>query len=781
VNFTALQERQPAEQMVERFVDRFQPSYRLLAYYAALPLLLTPELVNYLRVEFLRDENVPWEAEVDLLLSDLCRQVGYELYAMDTAVRAYLLEEMKRELGIEKMQEVAKSLIGYIRYLFQNNPSISAKELQAQQWAAMVYLEETREQVVREIAEGFENYATSATGKGLVNLADLARLANITKELAPELGEYQVLVDYANILSRLLANDEEMRSEDLMRDYNILPDKKLDLPQSLIPDKFKPHSQAYLSPFGRKGSITNPEDFFGREALIEEIFQLLAVGRSISLVGESGIGKSSILRQICNRGKERLWSINESERNFAYLDLQLIENEADFYKYLCDELGIPTVREYELYRALENKYYVVCIDEIEKLTNSNFSSDILAQLRGLAQNDAHIQLVIASRSYLDNLFPSSEEATSTIANIFTVLNIPHFSFDETLNFIKSRLIGTGLEFNEQQINQLLAETQGHPGRLQEAAAKLYKQIISSRAEVVNLFPELNIFQFETATVNNQGKITQREQLQARYFAEPLSNNITLEMVEIPAGTFIMGAPASEEKSSDDERPQHEVNIPSFFMGKYPVTQAQWKFVAALPQVNRKLKPDPFRFKGENRPVEQVSWFDAVEFCDRISQYTGKNYRLPSEAEWEYACRAGTITPFHFGETITSELANYNAEEYTYGAGKKGTNRGKTTEVGHFGVGNAFGLYDMHGNVWEWCADQWHSNYEGAPTDGSAWIDDNSNNNNNQSRLLRGGSWYYYPEHCHSAYRNFSNPVSDIFTIGFRLVCGVFSSRTLPSP
>jgi formylglycine-generating enzyme required for sulfatase activity len=118
----------------------------------------------------------------------------------------------------------------------------------------------------------------------------------------------------------------------------------------------------------------------------------------------------------------------------------------------------------------------------------------------------------------------------------------------------------------------------------------------------------------------------------------------------------------------------------------------------------RTQPEPSRFKGENRPVERVSWYDAVEFCDRLSQYTGKPYRLPSEAEWEYACRAGTTTPFHFGETITSELANYDAD-YTYGAGVKGVYRGETTPVGSFGVGEMpFGLYDMTGKVWNGWAD-----------------------------------------------------------------------------
>ena len=141
------------------------------------------------------------------------------------------------------------------------------------------------------------------------------------------------------------------------------------------------------------------------------------------------------------------------------------------------------------------------------------------------------------------------------------------------------------------------------------------------------------------------------------------------------------------------------------MGKYPITQAQWRAVAALTQIERELKTAPSRFKGNNRPVEKITWYDAVEFCARLSQHTKRQYRLPSEAEWEYACREGTTTPFYFGETITSELANYNAS-YTYADEAKGRLRGQTNSVGQFPP-NGYGLYDMHGNVWEWCADTWH--------------------------------------------------------------------------
>ncbi len=225
----------------------------------------------------------------------------------------------------------------------------------------------------------------------------------------------------------------------------------------------------------------------------------------------------------------------------------------------------------------------------------------------------------------------------------------------------------------------------------------------------------------------------------------------------------MGSPTNELGHSDAESPQHTVTIKSFFMGKYPITQAQWQAVAALPQLNRELNPDPSYFKGADRPVEKVSWYDTKEFCDRLSQHTGRHYRLPSEAEWEYACRAGSTTPFHFGETITSELANYDANS-TYGAGVKGTYRGKTTEVGSFGVPNAFVLYDMHGNVWEWCADHWYDDYEGAPTDGIAWVI------NDNRRVLRGGSWDTFPDIFRSASRYRDHAVLN--SVGFRVVCGL---------
>ena len=250
-------------------------------------------------------------------------------------------------------------------------------------------------------------------------------------------------------------------------------------------------------------------------------------------------------------------------------------------------------------------------------------------------------------------------------------------------------------------------------------------------------------------------IQQQKQTNKR-FLEPLGDSIQLEMVLILGGSFMMGSPDDElDRASDGrESPQHEVTVPTFFMGRYPVTQAQWQVVSSFPSVNRDLQPDPSNFKGDLRPVECVSWDEAVEFCDRLSQRTGRQYRLPSEAEWEYACRAGTTSPFYCGETITTDIANYDGNRI-YGRGVTGKSRGETTPVDHFKMANPWGLCDMHGNVFEWCLDHWHNNYEGAPTDGSAWLTDNERAN----RISRGGSWFINPWFCRSAYRDRLTPGS----------------------
>ena len=261
----------------------------------------------------------------------------------------------------------------------------------------------------------------------------------------------------------------------------------------------------------------------------------------------------------------------------------------------------------------------------------------------------------------------------------------------------------------------------------------------------------------------------REQMQVMAVQQRLNDEVSLVLVQVPEGEFRMGSPDDELDRSKAEGPQHRVHMPRFWMGQYPVTQEEWRVVAAdFPKVNRELDPDPSSFKGERHPIEGVSWYDGVEFCDRLSAKTGFIYRLPSEAEWEYACRAGTTTPFHFGETISTDLANYNGSDEKYGAygrGEKGAYRRETNPVAAFEVANRFGLFDMHGNVWEWCQDHWHDSYTGAPEYGNVWISAGES----KRRVARGGSWGDLPGDCRSAYRFRISPEDLSSDLGFRVV------------
>ena len=306
-------------------------------------------------------------------------------------------------------------------------------------------------------------------------------------------------------------------------------------------------------------------------------------------------------------------------------------------------------------------------------------------------------------------------------------------------------------------------------------------------------PALRTIAFETATVDAKGVRNPPEEHTASLFTEGLGLGAGLEMVSIPGGSFTMGSPVDELERQANEGPQHHVTLAPFFMSASPITQAQWAAaVLAHPNpIRRNLDPDPSFFKGIDLPVESITWDHAQEFCLRLAELTERAYRLPSEAEWEYACRAGTISPFHFGPTITPELANYcgvggavcgesdgksiASDVYgetryrsgAYGQGPVGVFRGKTTRPGTF-PRSSFGLYDMHGNVWEYCLDRWSANYAEAPLDGTA----NLSGPSDAQRILRGGSWSHNPAICRSAYRDSIAPDYSGWQgrIGVRVVC-----------
>lgn len=317
-----------------------------------------------------------------------------------------------------------------------------------------------------------------------------------------------------------------------------------------------------------------------------------------------------------------------------------------------------------------------------------------------------------------------------------------------------------------------SETQGSPSN----------QVVSLDVNVSLDATEL-YYQFETVTINQSGKITERRNDEARYFIEDLGRGVTVEMVSIARGTFLMGSPEWRPEMADGSAPigcigpQHEVTVPPFYLSKYQVTQVQWRAIAIMKAIScdLPLRPSKFpfgsmNFKGNEfegkefneLPVEGVQWRHAVEFCRRLSSFARRDYRLPSESEWEYACRAGTTTPFALGETLTPEVANFEGQLFDRRLVSNQT-YGSTIPVGALGVANSFGLYDMPGNVWEWCADTNHRTYNGAPSDGSAWVQ-----GDRRLHVIRGGCWDSSLKQCASAYHFSELAASQSRGIGLRI-------------
>jgi eukaryotic-like serine/threonine-protein kinase len=278
-------------------------------------------------------------------------------------------------------------------------------------------------------------------------------------------------------------------------------------------------------------------------------------------------------------------------------------------------------------------------------------------------------------------------------------------------------------------------------------------------DLASNLPKLTKIQFTSVRLDRNGNVIGKPAGSAEILTEDLGNSVELKMVKIPAGKFLMGSPASEQDRQQDEGPQHQVNVSEFYLGQTLVTQAQWTEI---------MGNNPAHFQENNKlPVEDVSWLDTMDFCQKLSQKTGKIYRLPSEAEWEYACRAGTTSPFAFGETITPAVVNYKGD-YPDRGSARGQSRGKTTPGGLFPP-NLFGLYDLHGNLWEWCLDEWADSYDGAPNDGSARGDIKARDKNKR-RVLRGGSWSNLASNCRAADRYVNFASLRYISIGFRVVC-----------
>ncbi len=271
---------------------------------------------------------------------------------------------------------------------------------------------------------------------------------------------------------------------------------------------------------------------------------------------------------------------------------------------------------------------------------------------------------------------------------------------------------------------------------------------------------------KTVQVDADGQIMAEPSIKVAYFDEPylrqaLNKALPLRMVQIPAGEFLMGSPPTEPSRQDQEGPQRSIQVPSFYIGAYAITQQQYEAVMGN---NPSYFADDQVEDGTNLPVEQITWQEADLFCQQLSELTKRTYRLPTEAEWEYACRAGTTTPFCFGDTLTTEIANFFAD-FSFTENFEENYRNIPVAADSFWP-NAFGLYNMHGNVHEWCSDDYHDSYNGAPSDANQWV----SNKANASKVMRGGSWFNDTPVCRSAARDKNTQEGRSNSFGFRVVC-----------
>jgi|GEM_PF-2646934 formylglycine-generating enzyme required for sulfatase activity len=322
-------------------------------------------------------------------------------------------------------------------------------------------------------------------------------------------------------------------------------------------------------------------------------------------------------------------------------------------------------------------------------------------------------------------------------------------------------------FSPTKLPEAIPDLSTLPDRLEKALDAATAPIPDATAQPLHTYTSVTVDEFGQNLYQAQVSTPSYQELWLAAELEPMA----LPLVEIRGGQFVQGALDSEPGYDPSQQPQTIAAVDSFWMGIYPVTQRQWRAVALLPSINRALAPNPAYFEGDDRPVEQVSWLEVVEFCDRLNRFVAAHhphladyrFRLPTESEWEYACRSHTTTPFHTGYTLITDLANYDGTQ-PYRQEPVGQFRGTTTPVGSFGQANAFGLYDMHGNVQEWCA----SEQEDIPTTttnastvqaqaSDLWI------------IVRGGSWQSPPQHCRSAYRTSANAETRSNQIGFRVI------------
>jgi formylglycine-generating enzyme required for sulfatase activity/beta-lactamase class A len=831
-----------ADQQLTSFLEKFGQPHLDLAYHAAFPMALTPDLLYRLWAHFRCDIHgqplhTPWVAVADVLLAPVCDEVGFDLYEIKTDIRTSLLSQLKADprFGPKRLQELADFLLSYhqVAQLHSDDPDL--RDLaQAQRWMAMAQTQSPK--LLHDLAR---NLMTVPGTDG----DEWRRMAALLERLPLPEGDGKALKHYAHGMAKLtqgepqtalghflqlsgsgrdrveIAGVELVVPEELRQQLQRLPQMTrrrwlqwtgwgvAGLAGTILINKVLTHRSTYSKevtdqPQPLSTSINsvvlNEENTLLKEMIAQ--LETLAPGLTshvfwvdlnsrdyVDYAGSEAVASAAtisvpILAAFFRAVDVNVLQLNQSvilQERFIVGGSGTMRNEAVGTKYGAAEVALRMVINSDNTATNLIVDLLGGIDNLNKIfsewgltstilnnplpdldgTNKTSAKDLSLLLSLIADGhllspDSRLRMFeIMERTANRSLIPNSVYQPASVANktgdIRSVLGDTAIIRGENREYVLTALV-------------IRPSNDGRASENIRRIAETIDQEITSASS--SFFHYQAFFSIEIVTVDLQGQAVERQQSQVKGVRWSQGSKFVLDLVAVPGGTFKMGSPNSEPQRQTNEGPQRDVNVPPFLMGKYSVTQAQWKAVAALPKVSRDLTADPAIFKGDNRPVENVDWDDAVEFCQRLSNHTKSEYRLPSEAEWEYACRGGTTTPFHVGPTITTDLANYNGT-YVYGSGPTGEFRSQATEVGSFKIANTFGLYDMHGNVWEWCADHWHESYEGAPTDGSAW----TTGGDDLLRVERGGSWFSEPKRCRSAMRymrerNFKNE-----GIGFRVV------------
>ena len=705
-----------AQRKVARFVARFDESYRRLAWYAALPLVLTPELLNYLRNHFLRGQT-PWEAEVDLLLSELCRPVGYEQFAMAPEVRAYLIGEMREQLGEAPMREVARLLIRYVRQLSRANSPFSREKLEAEQWSAMVYLEERRGEAARRIAESFREQLTAYTRRapGLalpISEAALARLVRITEELASQLKDYPDLLCYAADVGQLLASPtgpaaladaRRAGGAATVRIVDVaLPDVASRVkPQPVTPEPASPEVEKPVAVEGDRGVGDKPTPFRDRfpdgtpgPAMVWLPGGTFMMGDDKSkqknenpahpvTLSHFGIGQYPVTFAEYDAFCEAAGQEKPSDQGWGRDRRPVIEVSWDDARAYCQWLCKQTGQDYRPLTEAQWEYAcragsdaAYCFGDDEK------------QLRDYAWygedwNKGSTYPVDEKQANAWGLHDLHGNVWEWVQDWYGAYS-GEPQHDPSGPETGSDRVIRGGSWDDDAGNCRSACRYGHDPGFRDHGLGFRLARLGPLSSYPFTRPPEPEPELPTEPVPG--------------LRDPLADGSPgPAMVWLPGGVFRMG---QDESPYDGEKPAHEVEVSGFSIGQSPVTFEDYdRFCAA----KGREPPNDSGWGRGTRPVIDVSWEDATAYCEWLSEQTGARYRLLTEAEWEYACRAGSPTRYCFGDD-EQRLGEY--AWYSKNAG------GKTHPVREKRP-NAWQLYDLHGNVWEWVQD-WYGAYSKEP-------------------------------------------------------------------